>query len=82
VKDGAVAQTAFVKLALPSLFNDVFRKQFPRKLGLLNRKPGPAGNNRLPSAIERGNQGANGVRSKYARVYVIVEELCAPSPSG
>ena len=80
MKEGAVAQTAFVKLTLPSLFNDVFRKQFPRKLGLLSRKPGAAGNDGLPSAIECGNQGANGVRSKYAGVYMIVEEV-APLPS-
>jgi hypothetical protein len=50
---------------------------------LLSRKPGPAGNDGLPSAIECGNQGANGVRSKYARVYMIVEELAhAPLRDG
>jgi len=45
------------------------------KLALLSRKSGTAGKNGLPSAIECGNQGANGVRSKYAGVYIIVEEL-------
>ena len=79
MKQGAVAQTALVKLALASLFNDVLRKQLPRKLALLTRKPGPAGNDGLPSAIECGNQGANGVRSKYAGIYMIVEELAHAS---
>jgi hypothetical protein len=41
---------------------------------LLTRKLGPTGNDGLPSAIECGNQGANGVRSKYAGVYMIVKE--------
>jgi hypothetical protein len=41
VKQGAVAQTALVKFALPSLFNDVLCKYFPRKLALLTRKLGP-----------------------------------------
>jgi hypothetical protein len=68
VKQGAIAQTALVKLALPSLFNDVLCKQFPCKLALLIRKFGPAGNDGLPSAIECGHQSANGVRSKYAGV--------------
>jgi hypothetical protein len=75
VKQGAVTQTALVKLALPSLFNDVLCKQFPREFALLTRKLGPSGNDGLPSAIECGNQGANGVRSKYAGVYMILKEL-------
>src|SRR5262249_26044007 len=57
-----------------------FASNFPRKLPLLSRKPGPAGNDGLPSAIECGNQGANGVRSKYARVYMIVEEVAHFTP--
>jgi hypothetical protein len=81
VKQGAVAQTARVKLASASLFNDVLCEYFPRKLALLTRKLGPAGNDGLPSAIECGNQGANGVRSKCARVYMIVEEVAHFTPS-
>ena len=37
---GAVAQMALVKFALPSLSNDVLCKQFPRKLALQTRKSG------------------------------------------
>ena len=48
---------------------------------MLTRKLGPAGNDGLPSAIECGNQGANGVRRKYARVYIIVEEVAHFTPS-
>jgi hypothetical protein len=69
VKQGAVAQTALVKLAVPSLLNDVLCKYCPHELDLLIRKLSPAGIDGLPSAIERGNQGADGVRIKYA-VYV------------
>jgi hypothetical protein len=42
---------------------------------LLIRKPHPARSDGLPSAIERSNQGSNGIRSKHSRVYMIVEEL-------
>jgi hypothetical protein len=38
-------------------------------------KASPAGNDGLPSAIECGNQGANGVRSKYAWVYILVKKV-------
>jgi hypothetical protein len=36
----------------------------------------------LPSAIECGNQSANGVRIKYAGVYMIVEEVAHASLRG
>ncbi|HKQ85649.1 MAG TPA: hypothetical protein VJS43_02655 [Candidatus Acidoferrales bacterium] len=75
MKQRAVAQTAFVKLAVPSMFNYVPCKGFPHEFGLLIRKFSPTGLNGLPSAIECGKQDANGVRIKYARFYVIVEEL-------
>jgi|SRR6516225_7617105 len=75
VKQGAVAQTTLVKLAVPSLFNNVLCKCCPHEFDLLVRKPSPAGLDGLPSAIECGNQSANGVRIKYARVYMIVEEV-------
>jgi hypothetical protein len=75
VKQRAVAQTALVKLAIPSLFNYVPCKGLPHEFGLLIRKFSPTGLNGLPSAIECGKQDANGVRIKYARFYVIVEEL-------
>jgi hypothetical protein len=45
------------------------------------RKPSPTGSDGLPSAIERGNQGTNGIRSKHSRVYMIVEELAHFAPS-
>jgi hypothetical protein len=80
VKQGAVAQTALVKLAVPSLFNDVLCKHCPHEFDLLMRKVGPpAGLDGLPSAIECGNQSANGVRIKYAGVYMIVEEVAHAS---
>jgi hypothetical protein len=83
VKQGAVAQTALVKLAVPSLFNYVLCKVCPHEFDLLIRKFSPAGLDRLPSAIECGTHDANGVRIKYAALYVIVEELehlLAPPP--
>jgi hypothetical protein len=46
VKQGAVAKRALVKLAVPSLFNDVPCK---RELDLLIRKVSPAGLDRLPA---------------------------------
>jgi len=75
VKQGAVAQTTLVKLAVPSLFNNVLCKYCPHEFDLLVRKLSPAGLDGLPSAIECGNQSANGVRIKYARVYMIVDEV-------
>jgi hypothetical protein len=75
VKQGTVAKTAFVKLAVPSLFNYVLCKVFPHEFGLLIRKFSPTGFDGLPSAIECGKQDTNGVRIKYARIYMIVEEV-------
>jgi hypothetical protein len=65
VKQSAVAQTALVKLAASSLFNDVLCECSPHEFDLLIRKPNPAGLDRLQSAVECGNQDADGVRIKY-----------------
>ena len=75
MKQGAVTQTALVKLAVSSLLNYVPCKVCPHEFDLLIRKLGPARLDGLPSTIECRNQGANGMRIKYARFYVIVEEL-------
>jgi hypothetical protein len=75
VKQGTVAQTTLVKLALPSLFDYVLCKVCTYEFDLLIRKSSSAGLDGLPSAIECGNQDTNGVRIKYAGLYVIVEEL-------
>jgi hypothetical protein len=82
VKQGALAQTALVKFAVPSFFNNVLCKCCPHEFDLLIRKISPACLDGLPSAIECGNQGPNSVRIKYAGLYVIVEEVAhfAPSP--
>ena len=66
MKQRAVAQTALVKLAVPSLFNYVLCKVFPHEFDLLIRKFSPTGLDGLPSTIECGKQDANGVRIKYA----------------
>src|SRR5262245_59376589 len=60
---------------MPSLFNYVLCKVFPHEFGLLNRKFSPTGLDGLPSTIECGKHDANGVRVKYAAVYLIVEKL-------
>src|SRR5262249_8185164 len=75
MKQGAVAEPALVKLAVSSLFNNVLCKCCPHEFDLLIRRVSPAGLDGLPSAIECGNQDANGVRIKYARVYMILEEV-------
>src|SRR5262245_6919947 len=75
MKQRAVAQTALVKLAVSSLFNYVLCKVFPHEFGLLIRKFSPTGLDGLPSTVECGNQGLNGVRIKYAALCVIVEKL-------
>jgi hypothetical protein len=65
VKQRAVPQTALVKPAVPSL----------HEFDLLIRKFSPTDLDGLPSSIKCGNQDANGVRIKYAALYVIVEQL-------
>ena len=75
MKQRAVAEPALVKLAVPSLFNNVLCKYCPHEFDLLVRRVSAAGLDGLPSAIECGYQDANGVRIKYARVYMIVEEV-------
>src|SRR5262249_13561093 len=75
VKQGAVAQTTLVKLPLATLCNDALWQQVPRKRPVQTLKPGPGCSGGLAIVIECGNQGTNGVRSKNARVYMIVEEL-------
>jgi len=75
VKQGAVAQTALVKLAVSSLLNYVLCKVFPHEFDLLIRKFSPARLDGLPSAIECRSQGANGVRIKYASISVVAEKL-------
>src|SRR5215470_18219155 len=84
MKQRAVAQTTLVKLAVPSLFNYVLCKVFPHEFGLLVGKFSPTGLDGLPSTIKCGKQDANGVRIKYAALYVIVEKLehLFRSPSG
>src|SRR5262249_5760823 len=54
------------------------------EFGLLVRKFSPTGLDGLPSTIKCGKQDANGVRIKYAALYVIVEKLehLFRSPSG
>ena len=42
MKQGAVAQTALITFAVPSLFNDVLCKYCPREFDLLIRKVSPA----------------------------------------
>jgi len=73
--EGAVAQPALVELAVPSLFNDGLCKCRPHEFDLLIRETNPAGLDGLPSAIECRDQGENGVRSEYAGLYVIAEEV-------
>jgi hypothetical protein len=75
VKQGAVTQTALVKLAVSSLLNYVLCKVFSHEFGLLIRKFSPTRLDGLPSAIECRNQGANGVRIKYAGISVVAEKL-------
>jgi hypothetical protein len=75
VKQGAVTQTALVKLAVPSLLNYVLCKVFTHEFGLLIRKFSPASLDGLPSAIECGKQGANGVTIKYAGLSMLAEKL-------
>jgi hypothetical protein len=75
VKQRAVPQTALVKPAVPSLFNYVLCKVFSHEFDLLIRKFSPTDLDGLPSSIKCGNQDANGVRIKYAALYVIVEQL-------
>jgi hypothetical protein len=75
VKQSAVTQAALVKLAVLSLLNYVLCKVFTHEFGLLIRKFSPARLDGLPSAIECGNQDANGVRIKCAGLSVIAEEL-------
>jgi hypothetical protein len=57
VKQGAVTQTALVKLAVSSLLNYVLCKVFSHEFGLLIRKFSPTRLDGLPSAIE--SSGAN-----------------------
>jgi hypothetical protein len=81
VKQCAVAQTHLVKLALPSLFNDVLGKGCPHEFALLFRKMSPAGLDGLPRAIECGHQDTDGARIKD----VIAEEVAhlrSPSRGG
>jgi hypothetical protein len=75
VTQGAVTQTALVKLAVPSLLNYILCKVCPHEFDLLIRKSSPARLDGLPSAIECGNQDANGLRIKYAGLSVIAEKL-------
>jgi hypothetical protein len=51
MKQGAVAQTALITLAVPSLFNDVLCKYCPREFDLLIRKVSPAPLDGVPSGI-------------------------------
>jgi hypothetical protein len=71
----AIAQSALVKLAVPSLFNYVLCEVFPHGFGLVIRKSSPAGSEALPSTIECGKHDANGGRIKYGAAKVIVEKL-------
>jgi hypothetical protein len=75
VKQGAVTQTALVKLPMSSLLNYVLCKVFPHEFNLLIRKFSPARLDGLPSAIECRNQDADGVRIEYAGLSVIAEKL-------
>jgi hypothetical protein len=75
VKQGAVAQTAVVTLAVPSLFNDVLCKCCPHEFDLLIRHVNPHGLDGLPSGIKRSNEDVHGVRIKDAGLYVIIEEV-------
>jgi hypothetical protein len=81
VKQGAVAQTAVVTLAVPSLVNDVLCKRCPHEFDLLIRKVNPAGLDGLPSGIKRSNEDLHGVRIKDAGLYVSVEEVAHFAPS-
>ena len=72
MKQGAIAQTAVVTLAVPSLVNDVFCKRCPHEFDLLIRNVNPTGLDGLPSGIKRSNEDVHGVRIKDAGLYVIV----------
>jgi hypothetical protein len=65
VKQGAVAQTALITLAVPSLFNDILCKYCLREFDLLIRKVSPAPLDGVPSGIKRSNEDADaGVRDQ------------------
>jgi hypothetical protein len=66
---------------MPGLFNDVLCECSPREFDLLIRhNVGATSLDGLPSAIECGNQDVNGVRIKYAGLYVIAQEVAHFAP--
>jgi hypothetical protein len=80
VKQCAVAQTHLVKLAMPSLLNDILGKGCPHEFALLFRKVSSAGFDGLPRAIECGppDPAAVGDAARYIKTLRDSGQLAGP----